>query len=163
VADALRYVRATRAHADLLAAVHAAAVRPGEPAWQAMAFDALIGGARVDGVVACAGETPAGFVLWRTAADEAEVLLIAVVPELRRRGFGRVLLRHAIAAARTAGAATMWLEVAADNPGPIALYRAEGFAEAGRRPGYYHRTDGIRADALVFRLAIAPGHEVIMN
>ncbi|MFU1477623.1 hypothetical protein ACM25N_07930 [Roseovarius sp. C7] len=39
-------------------------------------------------------------------------------------------------------------EVAEDNAGAIALYRAAGFGECGRRKGYYRRAGGA-VDALV--------------
>ena len=162
-AEPARYLAATRAHAACLAALHAASARTGEPCWEEMAFDALLAGGRVEGLVACIGNAPCGFVLWRTAADESEILLIAVTPAFRRRGVGRNLLRRAVAAAQAAGAATMWLEVATDNPEPIALYRSEGFDPMARRRGYYHRTGGGRADALVFRRRMSIDGEVIAN
>ena len=42
----------------------------------------------------------AGFALYRTIADEAELLLLAVSPEFRRRGIGRMLLDQFIDHAR---------------------------------------------------------------
>ncbi|MCR6629626.1 MAG: hypothetical protein NVV74_05965 [Magnetospirillum sp.] len=46
---------------------------------------------------------PAGFVLWRVAAGEAEVLTIAVLPPWRRGGLGGMLLQAALAASVQAG------------------------------------------------------------
>lgn len=155
MSETVRYLRAAPVHAECLAAIHAASVRSGEPAWQAMAFETLIARASAEAVIAVADDAPAGFVLWRTAADEAEILLIAVMPGQRRRGIGRGLLERAIGAARGDGAERLWLEVADDNQPAIALYRAHGFVPAGRRRGYYHRIDGPRADALVFGLAMS--------
>ena len=57
-----------------------------------------------------------GFVVVRAAADEAEILTLAVRPGARGKGLGRALLQAAIDKARALGAATVFLEVGADNP-----------------------------------------------
>jgi [ribosomal protein S18]-alanine N-acetyltransferase len=44
----------------------------------------------------------------------------------------------------------MFLEVAADSSGAIALYEGAGFARVGARPGYYARGNNA-VDALVMR------------
>ena len=156
-------VPANRMHAAALAALHAEAVRPGEPCWQAMAFDALLAGGAVAGLISMQQSEPTGFVLWRVAADEGEILLLAVHPEHRRRGVATALLRQAVAVAQDHGAESMWLEVAVDNPAPIALYLKEGFVEMARRRAYYHRTVGTRADALVFRRLMSTDGEILIN
>ncbi|MDF3835797.1 ribosomal-protein-alanine N-acetyltransferase, partial [Cupriavidus basilensis] len=51
---------------------------------------------------------------------------------------------------------TMLLEVRPSNGGAIALYRQAGFAEIGRRKGYYPAAGQVREDALVLRRAWAP-------
>ena len=96
------------------------------------------------------GET-AGFILCRVAADEAEVLTLAVAPPVRRRGVAGALLDRGMAVALAAGARAVFLEVATDNPGAEALYRGRGFAEVGRRPAYFSRAGGAVA-ALIMRL-----------
>jgi ribosomal-protein-alanine N-acetyltransferase len=88
-----------------------------------------------------------GFVLARVAADEAEILTLAVMPGARRQGHGGALLSGAMAGAAVRGAAAMFLEVAERNAAARALYARAGFTEAGRRRRYY--ADG--ADALVLR------------
>lgn len=95
-----------------------------------------------------AGE--AGFVLARAAADEAEILTLAVVPAWRRRGLGAALLAAAQRRAASLGAAQLFLEVAADNDAARALYAGAGFEAVGLRRGYYA---GGR-DALVLRRAL---------
>jgi len=92
-----------------------------------------------------------GFILARALAGEAEVLTLAVRPQARRRGVGRALVEAAATRAREAGAASLFLEVAADNQGALALYRACGFDQVGRRGAYYRRTSGPAMDALVLR------------
>ena len=96
----------------------------------------------------------AGFALCRVAADEAELLTIAVRPADRRRGRGRRLLAAVIDHVREAGARTLFLEVGADNPAARALYEATGFRAVGRRRAYYRRGEGPAADALVMRLTL---------
>jgi [ribosomal protein S18]-alanine N-acetyltransferase len=96
-----------------------------------------------------------GFALVRLAADEAEILTIAVAANLRGKGVGRMLLDDALRRAANAGAAAIFLEVAEDNPAALALYHRAGFARVGERPGYYRRTDGGRATAIVMRKALS--------
>ena len=92
-----------------------------------------------------------GFILVRVVADEAEVLPLAVEPTARRNGLGRALVEAAAKAVRDAGAAELFLEVAADNAPAIALYTVAGFNEVGRRRGYYARGASPAMDALVLR------------
>ena len=96
-------------------------------------------------------EAPEGFILARTVADEAEILTLVVDPAFRRKGVGRALVEAAAAEAERRGAKTLFLEVATDNPGAIALYEGSGFSRAGLRRAYYARTDARPADALVLR------------
>jgi ribosomal-protein-alanine N-acetyltransferase len=79
----------------------------------------------------------AGFVLIRAAADEAEVLTIAVAPAHRGEGIGRRLLEHAFRRLYADRVASVFLEVDAANPSALALYRRLGFVQVGERKGYY--------------------------
>ena len=88
------------------------------------------------------GQGPAGFLIARLMGDEAEVLTFGVLPESRRRGLGRRLMGALLARARDSGAVRVWLEVAEDNPAALALYTGAGFAEVGRRRGYYRAESG---------------------
>jgi ribosomal-protein-alanine N-acetyltransferase len=89
----------------------------------------------------------AAFSLFRTIADEAELLLLGVAPQFRRRGIGRLLLDDFVDQARDAGATRVHLEVREGNPA-VAMYRQAGFSFAGRRPKYYHGRFGGDFDAL---------------
>lgn len=89
----------------------------------------------------------AGFSLFRTVADEAELLLLAVAPDHRRRGIGKLLLDHFVRRARDIGASRVHLEVREGNPAVI-MYRKAGFSLAGRRPKYYRGRFGGDFDAL---------------
>lgn len=95
-----------------------------------------------------------GLLLLRFAADEGEILNLAVVPEARRQGLARALLEHGIALARELGNKKLFLEVATDNGPALALYRSSGFEEIGKRARYYGRSDGSRVDAIVMALEL---------
>ena len=91
-----------------------------------------------------------GFILIRTAGDEAEILTLAVDPAARRKGFGRALVRSAAAHAATLGATSLFLEVGVRNDAAQALYRGLGFVDVGRRKAYY-----ADEDAHILRLPIS--------
>lgn len=77
------------------------------------------------------------FLLARLLSDEMEVLNLAVLPAMRRRGIGRRLLDAALARGMATGVRQCWLELRASNRGALAFYAARGFDEARRRPRYY--------------------------
>lgn len=79
----------------------------------------------------------AGILIGRIAADEFEILNLAVGKGCRRRGVATQLVAAALEHARTVGASQTYLEVRASNEGGIALYAGMGFAVCGRRPNYY--------------------------
>lgn len=135
--------------AELLAALHAKAFEGGE-IWDEAAFRTLLAGPGMDSRVALDGEAPAGFILMRTIAGEAEMLTVAVLPSARRTGVGRALVRAGLEAARGRGAARAFLEVSVNNGAAIALYRSTGWDEAGRRARYYR--DG--SDALIMSCSL---------
>lgn len=80
--------------------------------------------------------------------EEADVQTIAVVPEARGRGYGRLLMRELLGEAARRGATQVFLEVRADNPVARRLYESLGFTEIAVRPRYY-QPDGV--DAVVMR------------
>ena len=98
---------------------------------------------------------PAGFVLSRHAADEAEILTIAVAPAFQRRGVGRLLMGEVIARAHADRIAALFLEVDETNPAAIALYRRLGFSPVGERPDYYRDRANRPSRAIVMRLDLA--------
>ena len=79
----------------------------------------------------------AGILIGRVAADEFEILNLAVGKARRRRGLATQLVSAAVEYARMAGARQSYLEVRASNEGGIALYTRLGFHIWGRRPNYY--------------------------
>ena len=97
------------------------------------------------------------FAVGRTVAGEAELLTLATLPEMRRQGHARRHLAAFEAEARRRGAEVAFLEVAEDNAPAVALYRATGYAEAGKRPGYYRRPDGSRVGAIIMQKSLSDG------
>ncbi|UQX87911.1 ribosomal protein S18-alanine N-acetyltransferase [Jatrophihabitans telluris] len=83
-----------------------------------------------------------------TIAETAQILTVAVLPDARRRGIGRLLVRAMVELARRRGAEEVLLEVRVDNRAARALYEGEGFNPLGRRRGYY---DHGRVDAVTMR------------
>lgn len=94
--------------------------------------------------------TIAAFALVQFLGPEAEILTIATKPAYRRQGLARRVIRKIL---RDQKEGTVFLEVAADNEGAIALYEACGFTLMGRRKGYYKREKG-RMDALTYCLNV---------
>ncbi|OQW71036.1 MAG: ribosomal-protein-alanine acetyltransferase [Proteobacteria bacterium ST_bin13] len=96
----------------------------------------------------------AGFALARAIAGEAELLLLACLPEVRRRGVGGALLRSVINDAQDRSATKIYLEVRRGNEA-LDLYRSSGFLKVGERLAYYRGTSGQLYDALTFERQLA--------
>ena len=128
-----------------LAATHARAFA-GTRGWSAAEFSSLLAGPGVHLI----GDAKS-FVLGRVTLDEAEILTLATDPAWQRHGLARKVLQQFGTLAKRHGAATLFLEVAADNAPALALYRHEGFVEVGQRPHYYATQTGTRIGALVLR------------
>ena len=127
---------------DALAALHAEAF---SAPWDARAFADLL--AQPGVLLRIEAD---GFILIRVVLDEAEILTLAVRPGARRQGLGRRLVERACVAAKDAGAAILFLEVAEDNAAARVLYARAGFVEIGRRKAYYASPDGRRIDVEAF-------------
>jgi ribosomal-protein-alanine N-acetyltransferase len=154
------------AHAPLLAALHGrwlaapgetgpGKADPGTDAWSGESVARLLSLPGAFGLLASAGRDPAGFILCIPGGEGLDVAAIAVAPDRRRGGLGRRLLDAALGVAKEQGAAELVLEVAADNPAALALYRSAGFQQIGHRAGYYARPAGAQ-DALVLSRKILP-------
>jgi ribosomal-protein-alanine N-acetyltransferase len=100
------------------------------------------------------GGALAGYFLLMYAVDEAHLLDVALAAPRQRAGLGRYLLDRATARARQQGMESMLLEVRPSNLRALAVYRAYGFAEIGRRKGYYPAHEGQREDAIVMRMGL---------
>lgn len=134
---------------ELLAALHAACFAD---AWSARSLATMLAAPGTFGLLALDGEDePAGFVLARGTADEAEILSLGVLPAVRRRGVGRRLLEVAMARLAAAGVRRLLLEVAESNEAARALYAGVGFGQVGRRAGYYREGPRLTAALIMAR------------
>jgi ribosomal-protein-alanine N-acetyltransferase len=96
----------------------------------------------------------AGYFLLMYALDEAHLLDVAVDGKRHGTGLGRHLLDTLCMRAKEMGAESVLLEVRPSNERALAVYRRYGFAEIGRRKGYYPAHEGKREDAIVMRHAL---------
>ena len=140
---------------DRAAALHAESFVPlGERAWTRQDIAGLVASPGVAGLLLQVDGHDVGLAVCRVAADEAELLTIAVRPAHRRKGLARHLLAAVIDRVRNAGARTLFLEVGVDNPAARSLYEAQGFCAVGERRAYYQRGHGPAADGIVMRLTL---------
>jgi ribosomal-protein-alanine N-acetyltransferase len=102
-------------------------------------------------LVATSGEDVAGYVVARRAADEGEILNLAVAPGHRGHGVGQELVTRVLTSLAELGAGAAYLEVRESNAVARRRYQRVGFREVGRRVGYYRRP---REDAVLLRTAI---------
>jgi [ribosomal protein S18]-alanine N-acetyltransferase len=97
------------------------------------------------------GRTFVGFAVSRMAADEAEILSIAIAPGHRGRGLSRHLLLTHLGHLAGRGVRTVFLEVEENNQPARRLYQRAGFGVAGRRERYYQQASGEQLSALLMR------------
>jgi ribosomal-protein-alanine N-acetyltransferase len=101
------------------------------------------------------GRHVAGFVISRIAADEAEILSVAIDPDYRGRGLSRDLLRTHLGYLAGHGVGTVFLEVEENNRPARALYEKAGFSVVGRRDRYYKDSNGEQLNALVMQRSLS--------
>jgi len=97
------------------------------------------------------GRNVIGFAVSRIAADEAEILSVAVAPTHRGRGLSRDLFLTHLGHLAGRGVRTVFLEVEENNHPARKLYERAGFDVAGRRERYYKEAGGVELNALVMR------------
>jgi ribosomal-protein-alanine N-acetyltransferase len=89
--------------------------------------------------VAVRGHEVVGYVISRAAADEGEILNLAVAPAQQRQGVGRLLAQRALDDLAARGARSVYLEVRESNAAARRLYEGLGFEAVARRPNYYRQ------------------------
>jgi ribosomal-protein-alanine N-acetyltransferase len=92
---------------------------------------------------------PLGFLLVRAAADEAEILTLAVAPRFRRSRIASRLIAGAIDLLAVTGVRRLRIEVARSNIPAMRLYETAGFTVNGTRRDYYAKRDGSYEDAVM--------------
>lgn len=110
-----------------------------------------------------------GFILARKVFDEIEIITFCVLPEHRRKNFGKLLMVELI---KQSGMfleeehkkcdmeqMKIFLEVADNNIAAINLYRSFGFEKISKRTNYYKNKNGDKIDANVMALVIGVGEE----
>ncbi len=144
-------IDASSAYSSVISALHGTCF---DESWNEKAIaDTLSMPGAAGLIIGSDSETPQGFLLFRLAADEAEILSIGIIESARRTGLAGLLLRSALEHARQKGATRMFLEVAEDNAAAGAFYENAGFKMVGRRTAYYSRPKG-KTDALIYKLEI---------
>ena len=134
--------------ADIDAVVRLEEVCLGDDAWSRGLVEQGLAAAlpTVSYLVAEVGGAVVGHAVASAAGDDAELQRIAVDPEHRRAGLASALLVAVERLVREQGATRLLLEVREDNTAAAAFYESRGFAEVGRRRGYYR--DGAAAVVL---------------
>ena len=115
-------------------------------------------------VVACEGAKSGtkgaitGFAIMEFGDERAHLVLLAVRPSQRRLGIGQRMLEWLLESARTAGMASVHLELRSTNDAARRFYRAMGFYETVLVPGYYRGGEGRKEGALrMLRVLRTPG------
>jgi ribosomal-protein-alanine N-acetyltransferase len=135
-----------------IAALHGASFRRG---WNEEEVESMLTDRAVTAHRAVQGRILSGFIVSRRAADEAEILSVAVAQRYRGRGLARQLLSLHLRRLAGLGQRAVFLEVDEHNTPAIRLYMRAGFREVARRPNYYPLADGKTAAALVLRRDMA--------
>jgi ribosomal-protein-alanine N-acetyltransferase len=135
----------------LLSELQKASFQGGEQIWSADDMATLLCGPHVLAMTISQAGQVAGYILWRYAADEAEILSIGILPDYRGRGLASLLMSAVLAQAAGDDIREFFLEVRADNRAAIGLYLKCGFAQVGRRKDYYGDVGRGKQDALVLK------------
>jgi ribosomal-protein-alanine N-acetyltransferase len=94
----------------------------------------------------------AGYAVLHLMTDEAELLAIAVSPEIQRQGIAQTLWDFAEKSLRKSHVRTCFLEVRPSNEKAKSFYLKNGFKIMGTRPRYY--ADG--ENALLMKMNLSP-------
>ncbi len=137
---------ATVDDAEGLAGLHKVCLPPG---WPVRDFVQFCNSEISTVFVALHDRTICGVSVLRCVADEAEILTLAISPNVRKCGFGRKLLEATLQLAQAKAIRRVFLEVAVNNNDALALYEKFAFTVFAERVNYYAIEDGRREDAFV--------------
>ena len=147
-ADVARVEPATLRDAPKLAQLHGASFHRG---WGEGEFESMLSERNTLVHRLRLGRKVVGFAVSRMAADEAEILSIALAASHRGRGLSRNLLLTHLGHLSGRGVRTVFLEVEENNQPARRLYERAGFGVAGRRERYYQQPGGDQLNALLMR------------
>jgi ribosomal-protein-alanine N-acetyltransferase len=116
--------------------------------WHAKTFEGLLQRTDTDLVAAERDGKLVGYAVCWTVIDQSELGNVAVAPEARGEGVGRMLMDTAMERIRRRGAVECFLEVRESNQVARSLYLQGGFEQVGHRKRYYSNPV---EDALVMR------------
>ena len=139
---------ATQRDATRLAQLHGASFHRG---WGEAEFETMLSERNTLVHRLRLGRKVIGFAVSRMAADEAEILSIAVAADHRGRGLSRNLLLTHLGHLAGRGVRAVFLEVEENNQPARRLYQRAGFAIAGRRERYYRPPSGEQLNAVLMR------------
>jgi ribosomal-protein-alanine N-acetyltransferase len=138
---------------DIPAVMALAEALPATPHWPRSVYETAVDSGGRPGRVVLLAHAPdgslAGFAAASWSGPEAELESIGVAPQWQRRGVARRLFRRMAGLLQERGADVVFLEVRASNQPALNLYISLGFAETGRRRGYYADPP---EDAILMRL-----------
>lgn len=127
-----------------LAKIHCASFSYAPRPWVAEEFESLLKSPNVK-----LFEQAGGFVIFRFAGPEAELLTIAVDPAFRRQGIARNLMQSGHESAKSAGVDEVFLEVSQENLHAKSLYDQFGYEARAIRENYYSGPNGQKINGLV--------------
>ena len=135
----------------LLAKLHAACF---ESAWSEKEIAEVLTSPGCQALLALSADGPAGYLIYRAVADEAEIITIGVDPAFQRRGAGLHIMTATQELLKSLKIKNLFLEVAAGNQEAVSLYIRAGFLNVGKRKAYYARKNGEAEDALIMRVQL---------
>ncbi len=146
---------------DACAAMAAAAPDP----WQKQAFTRIVLDENRPCFVVVSNGEPIAFAAFMLVCGSADLELVAVREDCRRRGVATALLSHALAALAARGAGRVLLELRVSNKGAARLYQKLGFAVLARRPGMYAapKEDGLLMARTLAGTAGGPPYKTVSN
>ena len=141
---------------DVAGVVRLAGEVAGAPRWGGEAYRAVVAGEGVRRrlVVAEAAGELVGFAVGSVVGEVGELESVAVGEGWRRMGVGRRLCGAVMGWCAEVGAGWVELEVRVGSVGARGMYAELGFAEVGRRRGYYR--DPVE-DAVLLRVGLGEG------
>ncbi len=137
ISSQLHLTAATASDIDTIAAIIAASFGQSVEGAREHVSDS-IGTASARYYLAKLGDEPIGCLnVFNSDTDTAGIYGFGVLPQFRRRGFGRQIMEQTINIIRAEGQQRIELEVEPDNDNAVALYRSLGFVEVTTY-GYYN-------------------------